>query len=257
MDMFTKTFYYPTFTNHLVEKFGLSIEGSSMFFVINISSYFVVLQYINVITNKFGLKMTLVTGLFLLFIGSLFLAPISILPQSMLTIMIGLVILGIPAALINVSSICDLIEFFKTSKLKMDDATANDISSAIYNLGLNFGEAVGPIFGGYVTEKIDFETSCVYTSLLNLFYCVFFFMINYQIIQNHFHGKFEPLLDESTGSPRKLLTDDDTDYQVIKPKDRNYIDKDRQYVGRYRSYSYNSRGSKRSSITNHNLPHGN
>lgn len=243
MNIFTRTFFYPTFTNHLIEKFGLSIEISSIFFVLNITSYFVALHYINRITDKIGLKMTLVIGLFLLFLGALFLAPISILPQSIITIIIGLVILGIPEALISVSAICDLNQFFKTCKMKLDDATANDISSAIYNFALNFGEALGPTFGGYVTENYDFETSCVYTSLLNLIYCVIFFMINYKIIGNHLKGIVEP--DGTTVAPYKLLIDDGTDYQVEKLKEREYVDYKKHYSGRYMSYSYSSIESKR------------
>lgn len=224
-------------------KFGLSIEGSSMFFIINITSYFVTLHYMNQITNKIGLKMTIVCGLFLLFFGALFLAPISILPQSMLTVIIGLVILGIPEALINVNSICDLNEYFKNSKLKIDEASANDLSSSIYNLGLNFGEAVGPIFGGYITEKYDFETSCVYTSLINLFYCGVFFLFNYKIILNHFNGLItlgDPGLDEGvglgTGSPYKFLLDNETEVQIIKSKENS--------ICKYKPLSYSSRGSK-------------
>jgi MFS family permease len=249
MDIFTKTFFYPTFTNHLTEKFGMSIEGSSIFFVINIASYFLVLNYINYITMKLGLKLTIVIGLFCLVLGVLFIGPISLLPQSLTTIVIGLLILGIPSALVNVSAICDLIDLLKTNRLKLDENSANDMAAAIYNLGLNFGEAVGPIFGGYVTEKINFETSCAYTSVLNLIYGIFFLSMNYEVIKTQLHdNKAEAMIEGSTGSLRKTLTDDYKDYQVSKGP---VIDKDRPYAGRYRSYSYSSRGSKRSSFSHH------
>jgi len=268
MDIFTKTCYFPTFTNHLVEKFGLSIEGSSIFFVINIISYFVVLNFLNWITSKYGLKLTLVSGLFLLFVGILFLPPIPLLPQSVYTVIFGLLILGIPAATINVPAICDLIETLKNGKLKLDDNSANDMASAIYNLGLNFGESLGPTFGGYVAKKSDFQTSCIYVSLINLSYCIFFFMINYGLIQRQLEDakKASQMTQVTTqisqvteiskvivnDKERKVemkrqLMDDYSEYYVPTVKIPQ-IDLDRQYASRFRSFSYSKRSSKRSSI---------
>jgi fucose permease len=86
MDMISKSFFYPTFTPYLVETYGLSIESSSIFFVINMASYLLMLQFVQEITHRLGLKLTMVTGLMFNFIGILFLPPVSILPQyKMLT----------------------------------------------------------------------------------------------------------------------------------------------------------------------------
>lgn len=81
MDMISKTFFYPTFTNHLGTKFGLTVEESSAFFVINMASYFLMIQFLNKFTSNFGLKMTIVLGLFCGFIGVLMIGPIAIFPQ--------------------------------------------------------------------------------------------------------------------------------------------------------------------------------
>ena len=81
MDMISKSFFYPTFTTYLIEKYNMSIEGSSIFFVLNMFSYLIMLQFLTLITQKLGLKLTIVVGLFFNFIGILFMPPISILPQ--------------------------------------------------------------------------------------------------------------------------------------------------------------------------------
>ena len=89
--------------------------------------------------------------------------------------------MGIPGATINVPAICDMIETLKTKK-NYDEETANNMASAIYKLGLNFGEVIGPIIGGYITNKRNFSTSCVYVSMINFMYCVIFGAYNYKRI---------------------------------------------------------------------------
>jgi MFS family permease len=245
MEIFTKTFFFPTFTNHLMAKFGLSIEGSSIFFIIHIISYFAVLNYINVISSRLGIKLTITIGLFLNFLGSLFLPPITVLPQIPGTIIFGLLLLGIPSAFINVPGICDLIDILKSENPNSDENVANDMASAIYNLGLNFGEAIGPAFGGYITEKFDFQTSCIYTSLFNLSLAIFFFAINYNIILTQLEeGKAAGESKDEDGI-KKGLTSDTDEYKSIKG---HKIDSERTYVGRYRAYSYSNRSSRRTSI---------
>lgn len=259
MDMLGKTFYFPTFTNHLMSKFGLSIETSSFFYMINMVSYFSLIKYLDPVTQKYGLKLTLLAGLFSIFVAPLFLPPIPVLPQFTITIIIGLIIQGVGGAAINVPAICDLIEILKT-KMKYDDAAANDMASAIYNLGLNFGEAIGPTFGGYVTEKADFQTSCIYVSFIMLGYFIFFGSINYNTILKQLEeGKrissenkaaknvTDVVGNTNRDSLKKRLTDDD--YDNIEYKNKSFqIDLDRKFVGRYRSYSYSNRSSKRSSF---------
>jgi fucose permease len=81
MDLISKSFFYPTFTPYLVNTYGLSIEISSIFFVINMISYLIMLQFLESITHRLGIKLTILSGLMLDCIGILFLPPISILPQ--------------------------------------------------------------------------------------------------------------------------------------------------------------------------------
>jgi len=163
-------------------------------------SYFLFLQGIGSTCNYLGFKFTIVIGLLSISIGVLFLPPIDLLPQSSITVMIGLFILGVPGAFINSPAICDLIVVLKRKTLH-EDAHINDMASAIYNLGLNFGEAIGPIFGGYLTENYSFPKSAECTSTIAICYTIFFFLINIKEIQNNLmkfninDDKIEPMLD--------------------------------------------------------------
>ena len=74
--MIASTFFYPIFTIHLLNKFNLSIETSSIFFVISMISYFIMLQFLNEITEKFGSKNTIIIGLILNAIAVLLLGPV-------------------------------------------------------------------------------------------------------------------------------------------------------------------------------------
>ncbi len=79
--MISTTFYLPILSHHLIEMFGLSLEQASIFFIINMISYFIVLQYLNEINNLFGLKLTMTIGLMINSIAVLFIHPVSFLPQ--------------------------------------------------------------------------------------------------------------------------------------------------------------------------------
>lgn len=81
IDMISGSFIYPVFTNHLNINFGISIEVCSFFYGISMTTYFITLQFLNKLSSKLGYKLTISIGMFINFIGVLFLAPIDILPQ--------------------------------------------------------------------------------------------------------------------------------------------------------------------------------
>jgi hypothetical protein len=99
-----------------------------------------------------------------------------------------LLILGIPAAFINVLAICNMIDTLKT-KFNVDEHSAHDMSSALFNLSLMFGEFIGPAFGGYVTEYSSFSASCVSAGFINLIYVFIFVYINYVTFMKEFNEK--------------------------------------------------------------------
>ncbi len=81
MDFISKTFYFPTLTNHLKNKFNLGVEISSLFFGVNIFSYFISLSFISSITDKIGLILTILIGILINVICVLFLPPLNFLFQ--------------------------------------------------------------------------------------------------------------------------------------------------------------------------------
>ena len=52
------TFYFPCLTNHLTKNYNLSVSTSSLFFIIPVSSYIIVLQFLDRLSNKFGISLT-------------------------------------------------------------------------------------------------------------------------------------------------------------------------------------------------------
>lgn len=99
--------------------------------------------------------------------------------------MLGLFLLGIPEALINILGIFDMLEILK-KEFEMDNIRASDHASAIYNIGLYLGESLGPIIGGSVSYYENFETSCLYIGLINAFFAfVFWYFVRNKIFEHY------------------------------------------------------------------------
>lgn len=247
-DMITTTFIYPVFSAHLLSKFGLSIEVSSVFFVISMGSYFLTLQFLNKISNKVGVKLTICIGLLINFLFVPFLAPASFLPQSLVTIILGLIIVGMTGACVTVPGIIDFMDTMKT-KMKIDEMAANDVSSALYNLSINTGEAIGPIVGGSLTSLYSFETACYSTGFLCLTYATLYAFYNLNTIKQQL---VSPKVQETE-------TTYDDEYKDIKRTigigtRRESIDT-YSYFTRYRAFSFSQiAGSKRPSMSYTEFP---
>jgi fucose permease len=125
--MICTTFIYPVFANHLSTKYGLSIEITSIFFVITMFTYFIVVQFLNKISNTLGNKLTISLGLLINVIGTLLLAPVSFLPQYIWVIIIGQMILGCSGGLITLPAISDFKNVME--KMEVDENVANDVAS--------------------------------------------------------------------------------------------------------------------------------
>lgn len=79
--MIASTFFYPILTLHLLNKFNLSIETSSIFFVISMISYFIMLQFLNELSNRFGSKNIIIAGLILNAFAVLLIGPVKMFYQ--------------------------------------------------------------------------------------------------------------------------------------------------------------------------------
>lgn len=188
------TFFFPTLTNYLIDRFNVSIELSSIFFMLPMGSYFLSLQFINQITDKFGLRLTIVIGFIFSFIGCFFIAPLPILPQSLLTIASGLLICGAQNSLINVPMFLLLSEFIKEQGA--NESEAGDQSSAIFNLFLNFGDLISPVLGAYLCETFSFQISCYITGVLCLAYSGLFYY-SYKVDIHEFYYQKKLSLQEN------------------------------------------------------------
>ena len=113
----------------------------------------------------------------------------------------------------------------------------------MYNLAINCGEAIGPTFGGIITNMYKFESACKGTSLLNVSYALIYALINFNIIKKHFNNSVdipekEAKLDQEYADIRY------TELDVAKDRIKDII----CYTTKNRGYSFSSWKSKTNSI---------
>ena len=168
------SYYYPCLTNHLTENYNLSISASSLFFVVPIISYILILQFLDKISSNFGIYATFSCGMIITSISPLFLYPCPPVPKSLISIIIGFLLLGIGSAPVFIPGLVALAKIIRQIDPNIDALTANDISSAINNLTIDIGEFIGPIIGGFFTSRYDFEYCCFFVFLIGIIYSVIF-----------------------------------------------------------------------------------
>ena len=71
-----------------------------------------------------------------------------------------------------------MIKIIKEKNEYIEDDKCNDVASCVWNLAVYSGEAIGPTFGGYLTNTTNFDTTCIWVSLINLVYGFFYFINN-------------------------------------------------------------------------------
>ena len=64
--MIALTFYDPCLTYHLTKNYSLSIGTSSLFFVVPIIAYFIMIQFLKLLSNSIGYYGSMSIGLFLI-----------------------------------------------------------------------------------------------------------------------------------------------------------------------------------------------
>ena len=160
-------FYEPVLGNHLYEIYKITNRIYSIFLDIQVVANFLSVNFSNKIISKIGCKLSISLGLFMTFIGVNLLGPINYLPNSVYFTIFGLILLGPCEVIISLSSVEDYINTIVYDlKYKRDEA--NDIASSVYSLSTSLGDAVGPIIGGFFTERNGFVDACKYVSLQNL-----------------------------------------------------------------------------------------
>ena len=170
-----QTYYFPSLTYHLTDKWNLSIEYSSLFFMIGMAAYLIILQILQKILGNFGLILTIFLGQVVIIFGAPFVYPLEFLPQSILSIILGLALLGSSGAFTCVAVIIQYGKIAKTINPSLDDSIYNDIASAVFNLGINVGDFIGPVYGGFVSTNFGFKYSNIYMSIITFINCIYFY----------------------------------------------------------------------------------
>ena len=207
-------FYEPVLGNHLYDIYKISNRIYSIFLDIQVIANFLSVNFSNKIINKLGCKLSISLGLFMTFIGVNLLGPINYLPNSVYFTIFGLILLGPCEVIISLSSVEDYINTIVYDlKYKRDEA--NDIASSVYSLSTSLGDAVGPIIGGFFTERNGFVDACKYVSLQNLLWFAVFTIFSLKEI------KYQ--LDE-----RKMKKKDDKGTELIEIKDDNNLENEEE-----------------------------
>ena len=179
----TVNFFFPIIIKHLSQYYNKDIKESVFFFSIQIISFYLSLPFIRKIKNFFGSKLAISISLFINFIFTNFIYPANFLPHKIIIIIIGLILIGFSESLITISSIEDFI-IVLISEFKYNINLSNDYASGLYNLSDNLGKAFGTFFGGYYTEKFNFELCCFFISLHNIIFFFIFIFCSLNFIQN-------------------------------------------------------------------------
>lgn len=189
LGMISCTYYYPSFTNHLINKYNISVSISSLFFVISVIFYAIGIQFLDYLTKIIGAYSIITLGFFFVSISCFFTYPNFPLPEKIYIIAIGFILKGLGAAPLFITPI---IIFEKTIiKLdeNIDELSANDIASAILNLTFSIGDFLGPVIGGFLSNHYGFYICCFIVSVFNLSYAIFLVFYFYKNIKNDLKKK--------------------------------------------------------------------
>ena len=157
LGMVACTYYYPCLTYHLMNNYHLSPSISSLFFIIPTIFYVIGLQTLDFFTNKIGIYATASIGLLLAAISCFFTYPTPPLPKNIIFVIFGFIIKGLGQAPVFVPTLVAMTKKIKDIDSNVDELTANDISSAMYNLCVDVGDFIGPIIGGFLTNRFGFN----------------------------------------------------------------------------------------------------
>ena len=185
--MINVTFYFPCLTYHLTNNYSVSVSIASLFFITPVIPYIIILQFLDSISAKFGIYLTFTFGLILSGISSLFIFPVPPIPHSLFFIIIGFLMIGTGSVPVFIPGLVMLSRNIKKIDKKIDEMSANDIASAINNLCVELGDFLGPILGGFLTDKFGFSVCCFLVSMLGIFYAVIFIFFFFEKIKNDFN----------------------------------------------------------------------
>ena len=175
-DQVSDGFIMPVFAEFLTDRYKFKQEQTSFFFMISTCTYFISLQFLNIITSKLNNRKTIGIGWVFNSFFILFLGPDSLFPQSYTLTILGLTFMGCASCLITVPAVIELINIIKEDFAISEDE-ANDNASAIFNFGYTLGASVGPLYGGFLCEKYGFVKANRYNCLTSSTFFVFYLVV--------------------------------------------------------------------------------
>ena len=229
--MINVTFYFPCLTYHLTNNYSVSVSIASLFFITPVIPYIIILQFLDSISAKFGIYLTFTFGLILSGISSLFIYPVPPFPHSLFFIIIGFLMIGTGSVPVFIPGLVMLSRNIKKIDKKIDEMSANDIASAINNLCVELGDFLGPILGGFLTDKFGFSVCCFLVSMLGIFYALIFIFFFFEKIKNDFNLVCQNKKPES-GDDNEIDRNENDDYI---PNFKMYFSMNKYKI---RSYSF-------------------
>lgn len=160
-------FYIPTLVNYLKDSFSIQTSRASLFFLPQTLGYIICTQVINQLTdlcNNF--RLMLIGHIFGAFC-CLLTAPIGILPQSYIFIIIGIFLQGFVAGMINIPGYVELNNFGKYL-YPNNSLLSRDIPFSLFNFSFFVGDLIEPVLGSWINFHFGFHMSAYFASFLSI-----------------------------------------------------------------------------------------
>ena len=174
--MINITYFTPCLTNHLNNNYSISVSTASLIFMTPMIPYMIVMQFLDALTGKFGNYLVFIIGVTTLGVSSLMIYPVPPLPQSVIVIILGFLICGCGGVPVFIPGLVMLAKNIKKSDKSIDEMSANDIATVLNTLCTEIGDFLGPLLGGYLSEKIGFKLCCLIVSIIVLTYAAIFIL---------------------------------------------------------------------------------
>ena len=182
--MINITYFTPCLTNHLNNNYSISVSTASLIFMTPMIPYMIVMQFLDALTGKFGNYLVFIIGVTTLGVSSLMIYPVPPLPQSVIVIILGFLICGCGGVPVFIPGLVMLAKNIKKSDKSIDEMSANDIATVLNTLCTEIGDFLGPLLGGYLSEKIGFKLCCLIVSIIVLTYAAIFILFFNAKIKN-------------------------------------------------------------------------
>ncbi len=253
--MIIVTFYFPCLTYHLTKNYNLSVSLASLFFILPIIPYIIVLQILDSLSAKFGIYFIFTFGLILSSISPIFIYPCPPIPKSLISIVIGFLLIGTGNAPIFIPGLVVLAKNIHVIDSSIDELTANDIASALNNLTIAIGDFMGPIIGGYFTSRYNFKICCYIVFIIAIINAIIFILYFFNNIKGNIKSfwlsKNKYSGENGLLNKEKNLNDILNDEEIVE-NDTNNLNKSALYFNNssFENFKFESLSFRRHSFAN-------